>query len=493
MSTDEEVRSLVCELCRQFYEHGWVTGTGGSISIRSGEKIFMTPSGVQKERIKPEELFIVDKSGKVLTPPATKPGCGPAKLSDCAPLFLHAYNQRDAGAVLHSHGLSCNLVTLLFEGQSEFRISKQEMIKGIDGHGYFDDLVIPIIENTAWEHELADSLGQAIANYPKAVAVLVRHHGMYVWGKTWEQAKRHAECLHYLFESTIQSYKLGVTHLITSSNNGNTTNNKKRLHSEANSNSGNQRKCAKNGNKLSGVNHLLFDIEGTLSPITFVKDVLFPYSSKHVKDFLTAKAASCETIQSLLKEFVEIAHSHFEYSTQYGSLKADDLSTMTTFIQQLIKDDRKVTPLKVLQGMIWKSGYEKKELISTVFEDVPSNLVRFSQELDMKMSIYSSGSRKAQHLLFQYTSAGNLMSYFQSFFDTKNAGPKTSKESYEEIALTLGAEKNSDILFVTDILAEAKAAKEAGFSVVLSIRPGNAEITEMHEFDTITSLDQLFV
>jgi methylthioribulose 1-phosphate dehydratase/enolase-phosphatase E1 len=235
------------------------------------------------------------------------------------------------------------------------------------------------------------------------------------------------------------------------------------------------------------VNHLLFDIEGTLSPITFVKDVLFPYSSEHVKDFLTATAPSCETIQSLLKEFVEIAHSHFEYSTHYGSLKADDLSTMTTFIQQLIKDDRKVTPLKVLQGIIWKSGYEKKELISTVFEDVPSNLVRFSKELDMKMSIYSSGSRKAQH-----SSAGNLMPYFQSFFDTKNAGPKTSKESYEEIALNLGAGKHSDILFVTDILAEAKAAKEAGFSVVLLIRPGNSEITEMHEFDTVTSLDQLF-
>jgi ribulose-5-phosphate 4-epimerase/fuculose-1-phosphate aldolase len=67
---------------------------------------------------------------------------------------------------------------------------------------------------------------------------------MYVWGKNWEQAKRHAECLHYLFESTIQSYKLGVTHLITSSTHGN----KKRLHSEANSDSGNQRKCAKSGN-----------------------------------------------------------------------------------------------------------------------------------------------------------------------------------------------------------------------------------------------------
>ena len=96
MSSEQEIRSLVCELCRQFYQLGWVTGTGGSISIRDGEKIYMTPSGVQKERIKPEELFVVNKAGEVVDEPAAKNGCR-AKLSDCAPLFLHAYNQRNAG------------------------------------------------------------------------------------------------------------------------------------------------------------------------------------------------------------------------------------------------------------------------------------------------------------------------------------------------------------------------------------------------------------
>lgn len=94
--SDSEVRSLVCELCRNFYTMGWVTGTGGSISIRRGEHIYMTPSGVQKERIKPEELFVVDKAGKVVQSPSKG-----AKLSDCAPLFLHAYNQRDAGKPMY--------------------------------------------------------------------------------------------------------------------------------------------------------------------------------------------------------------------------------------------------------------------------------------------------------------------------------------------------------------------------------------------------------
>ena len=189
-SADQSTRELVCELCRHFFHLGWVTGTGGSISIRHENNIYMTPSGVQKERIHPDEIFVVNLDGSVALTPSEKPGFTP-KLSDCAPLFMHAYKQRNAGAVLHSHGKYTNLITALFDGKSEFRLSHQEMIKGLKGFGYRDELVIPIIENTAHEHELADSLGEAIAAYPKACAVLVRRHGMYVWGDTWEQAKRH--------------------------------------------------------------------------------------------------------------------------------------------------------------------------------------------------------------------------------------------------------------------------------------------------------------
>ena len=98
MSEQElETKKLICELCRQFFDAGWVTGTGGSISIKLGDKIFMTPSGVQKERILPDEIFSVDILGKITEVPVQKVGRGPPKLSDCAPLFLHAYQQRNAG------------------------------------------------------------------------------------------------------------------------------------------------------------------------------------------------------------------------------------------------------------------------------------------------------------------------------------------------------------------------------------------------------------
>jgi len=298
--TYHNYRELVCELCRQFFDAGWVTGTGGSISIRHGNRIYMTPSGVQKERILPDELYVLDIKGDVISVPARKPGVRAPKLSDCSPLFMHAFQQRNAGAVLHSHAFCCNLVTSMFEGEGQFRISHQEMIKGIDGYGYFDELCIPIIENTAWEHELADSLGEAIAKNPRACAVLVRRHGMYVWGNSWEQAKRHGECLHYLFEVAINMRRLGMDFLSppltihdTAATKAAAVASRKRGTEEpASSASPSKRRNASSSHTYK---HVVFDIEGTTTPITFVKDVLFPYSASHVKAFLDATWTSQQT------------------------------------------------------------------------------------------------------------------------------------------------------------------------------------------------------
>lgn len=99
-STTVDFKELVCELCRQFFNAGWVTGTGGSISIRDNDQIYMTPSGVQKERIKADEIFTVDINGNILHHPDQKAGGRIPKLSDCSPLFLHAYQQRNAGCFI---------------------------------------------------------------------------------------------------------------------------------------------------------------------------------------------------------------------------------------------------------------------------------------------------------------------------------------------------------------------------------------------------------
>ncbi len=199
-----QTRELICELCRLFYFKGWASGTGGGISIRRGNRIFMAPSGVQKERIQPEDVFILDSDGEVVQN-AQNPNL---KVSECKPLFMHAFQQRKAGAVLHSHSLNAMAVTWLYG--SHFKISNHEMQKGISGTGAFDVMEVPIIANTPREHELSDTIEDAIRCNPKTQAVLVRGHGVYVWGKDWIQAKTQAECYDYLFEAAIKLKQLGL-------------------------------------------------------------------------------------------------------------------------------------------------------------------------------------------------------------------------------------------------------------------------------------------
>ncbi|CAG9773689.1 unnamed protein product [Ceutorhynchus assimilis] len=213
----EHPRKLIPQLCQQFYKLGWVTGTGGGISIKDGPKIYIAPSGVQKERIKPEDLFVQNIEGKdlELPPPAKK-----LKKSQCTPLFMCAYTMRNAGAVIHTHSKYALMVTMLFPGK-EFKCTHLEMIKGIKNQKlgrnfrYDEELVVPIIENTPFEEDLTDRLEQAIKDYPHTCAVLVRRHGIYVWGDTWQQAKCMTECYDYLFDIILQFKQHGIDPALT--------------------------------------------------------------------------------------------------------------------------------------------------------------------------------------------------------------------------------------------------------------------------------------
>lgn len=206
----ESLREMVCEMCRNFYALGWVSGTGGGISIRRGDAIYMAPSGVQKEKIRPDDVFVVDRAGEVLEPPRTPN----LKLTECSSLFLAAYELRDAGAVLHSHSVNVVLATMLAERREGFistlEFTRLEMIKGIAGHGYYDVFTLPVIDNTARECELTDSLRVAIEKFPKSPAVAVRNHGIYVWGRDEGHAKTQAECIDYLCEVTVKMRMLGL-------------------------------------------------------------------------------------------------------------------------------------------------------------------------------------------------------------------------------------------------------------------------------------------
>ncbi|MEM6925728.1 MAG: methylthioribulose 1-phosphate dehydratase [Myxococcota bacterium] len=200
---NDDPRQLIPELCRLFYTQGWVSGTGGGISIREDDHILMAPSGVQKERIEPDDLFTLDLQGNVVEGPDR------FRVSECRPLFMLAYEMRGAGAVIHSHSANAVMATLLTPGDT-FEVTHLEMLKGIQGLGYRDRLVVPIIENTPRESQLEESMRAAMQAHPDAHAVLVRRHGVYVWGRDWIQAKTQAECYDYLFEMAVRMRQAGI-------------------------------------------------------------------------------------------------------------------------------------------------------------------------------------------------------------------------------------------------------------------------------------------
>ncbi|GMM46095.1 methylthioribulose 1-phosphate dehydratase [Pichia kluyveri] len=208
-SHPEHPANLICEFCKLFYNNGWVTGTGGGISVKKDDNIYLAPSGVQKERMLPTNIFVMSMNSKeyIRKPLNLKP-------SACTPLFMAAYTMRNAGACIHTHSQNAVMCTLLFD--KVFEISSIEQIKALPkitepgNMWYSDKLIIPIIENTEREEELETSLRKAIEEYPSATAVLVRRHGIYVWGETVWKAKIYNEAIDYLLELAVKMKQMGI-------------------------------------------------------------------------------------------------------------------------------------------------------------------------------------------------------------------------------------------------------------------------------------------
>ncbi|KAL1901678.1 Methylthioribulose-1-phosphate dehydratase [Ceratocystis pirilliformis] len=212
--------NLIPALCAKFWTLGWVTGTGGGCSIRDNDHVYIAPSGVQKELMKPDDIYVLSLSQTLASanriylrsPAAYKP-------SQCTPLFLAAFTKRRAGCCIHTHSHWAVLVTLILEqcGSTVFEINNVEQIKGFgrgfekSGNlGYHDTLRIPVIENTAHEEDLTEFLEEAMDQYPDTYAVLVRRHGVYVWGDNVHKAKTQCESLDYLFQVAVEMKQLNI-------------------------------------------------------------------------------------------------------------------------------------------------------------------------------------------------------------------------------------------------------------------------------------------
>jgi len=212
-------------LCALFYTLGWVPGTGGGASIRDGDLVYLAPSGVEKERMRPEDIYVLSLSAQqdpknrvyLRQPDKLKP-------SQCTPLFLACFTKRNAGCCIHTHSQWAVLMSLLLESDSKysstrnaFEINNLEQIKGFkkgpqkEGNlGFHDTLRIPVIENTPQEEDLVGELERVLQEWPDTYAILVRRHGLYVWGDTVVKAKTMAESYDYIFQLAVEMHKLGL-------------------------------------------------------------------------------------------------------------------------------------------------------------------------------------------------------------------------------------------------------------------------------------------
>ena len=194
---------------------------------------------------------------------------------------------------------------------------------------------------------------------------------------------------------------------------------------------------------------ILTDIEGTTSSISFVKDVLFPFARERIGDFVRANRHDPAVA-------AEIAATARE-----AGVDASDLDAVVRVLLQWIDEDRKATPLKALQGMVWKDGYRNRDFVAHVYDDAHESLKRWKAQ-GRRLYIYSSGSIPAQKLYFAHTAHGDLTPLFSDYFDTTSGG-KREAASYRRIAEAIGAPP-SDIVFLSDIEAELDAAADAGMA-----------------------------
>lgn len=202
---------------------------------------------------------------------------------------------------------------------------------------------------------------------------------------------------------------------------------------------------------------ILTDIEGTTSAVSFVFDVLFPYAAKHLPDFVRQHAGRADVAAQLV-------------AVRRDSNEPDaDIERVIEILLRWIAEDRKATPLKALQGMVWEQGYLAGQLKGHVYPDAVEALKRWHQA-GFQLFVYSSGSIQAQKLIFGCSQAGDLSALFNGYFDT-TSGAKRDAQSYQRIALAIGVEP-AQILFLSDIVEELEAARSAGMATCGLAREG---------------------
>lgn len=449
-NNDQEIQSrqALSAAMAEIHRRGWCDGTGGNFSCvlqRQPLQLLMAPSGVPKGGVRPEQLVVVDDQARICE--------GTGKASAETLLHLAIVEATGAGAVLHTHSQAGTLLSHRIgrNQPAELLLEDLEMLKGLEGiTTHATAVALPVLPNDQDLARLSGAAKGLLSSAPHGL--LVAGHGLYAWGADLSIAVRHLEILEFLLEQRWRQLLLEPEGL--------------------------------RPQVVEGVSHVLLDIEGTTCPISFVADVLFPYAAAQMDGFLAREGTQTD-IQKLIGE-VDLHWQHDAQAAEQGLLWNQGTG-VAAYLRWLIKQDRKLTPLKELQGRIWEQGYRCGDLRGPLFADVPAALKRWHAQ-GLQLAVYSSGSVQAQQLLYANSDAGDLTGVFSNWFDTRS-GSKQDASSYVSIAQAMGSAP-AKVLFISDAVSELRAAASAGMQVLFSSRPGNPQ-SHGEGFETIKGFSSL--
>ena len=191
----------LAEMGRSFYWRGWVLGTSGNFSAvvsRDPLRLAITTTGLDKGNLVPGHFIEMDADSKIIR--------GNGRPSAEALLHLAIVRGREAGAVLHTHSVWSTVLSGAHASKGGVALEGYEMLKGLEGvrtHQHREWL--PILENSQDMSELSQVVSKTLSEHPAIHGFLLREHGLYTWGASLQEAKRHVEILEFLIEVAVRS------------------------------------------------------------------------------------------------------------------------------------------------------------------------------------------------------------------------------------------------------------------------------------------------
>jgi methylthioribulose-1-phosphate dehydratase len=197
------IAAQLVAVSRRFHAHGWAAATSSNFSARvDAATIVITASGLDKGELTEDGLLRVDLDGTLVERDgsAGRPS---------AETVLHTSLYRrfaGAGAVLHVHAPAATTLSALVGAGGEVRLSGWEMLKALDEVATHEHVeIVPVVENDQDIRRLAARAGERLDALPTAHAYLIAGHGLYTWGRSVAEARRHVEALEHLFECELRT------------------------------------------------------------------------------------------------------------------------------------------------------------------------------------------------------------------------------------------------------------------------------------------------